>query len=438
MPSVEPIRVLLVDDEPSARTLLRRWIERNLSAQVFEAEDGLQALELVAQHSIELVVSDVNMPVLDGIELLRLLRTDPSWEKLEVMMVSHVAAEEQVSQIISLGVSDYLLKPVQYDHAVKRLKAAEARVRQNRPQADQGSVETKPKILIADAEEDFRNSAERALKDEFSVKTARSLAETLVHLLRWKPKAVFITPGLIGQHLDNLRSRIAAMAERDKPALYRLDEPGSRLEQPRGEDSYAAAIRKSYVASTLASDVSELVLGIPRNAQGLKPWADFLERELTTALYQTLGMMTGAEPEPIDAVPANHTPDIYGRLGIRADNEELELVVAVDTSDGMAFQLARAILGDEADEESAIDGFKEVLNVVAGRLRTACAERRVEISMQLPEVFREEPTSEGVAAYRIDAAYSWQGEYFRIFLEVNELKNEFQLPELKQETVPAG
>ena len=82
MSQVEPLRILLVDDEPSARTLLRRWIERNLSATVYEAEDGLQALEAVAEHYIELVVSDVSMPLLDGIELLRLLRTDPDWERL--------------------------------------------------------------------------------------------------------------------------------------------------------------------------------------------------------------------------------------------------------------------------------------------------------------------------------------------------------------------
>ena len=50
-----------------------------------------------------------------GIELLRLSRTDPAWARLEVLMVSHVAAEDKVSQIIALGASDYLLKPLQHD-----------------------------------------------------------------------------------------------------------------------------------------------------------------------------------------------------------------------------------------------------------------------------------------------------------------------------------
>ncbi len=422
MPQAEPLRILLADDEPSARTLLRRWVERNLSAVVYEAEDGLQALEAVAEHSIELVVADVNMPVLDGIELLQLLRTDPAWERLEVLMVSHVAAEDKIGQIIALGASDYLLKPLQYDRVVKRLMAAAERILQHRPNANQDSAATKPRILVADPDGEFRGTAERALQEEFCVKTARSLAEILVHMLRWKPVAILVSPAMPGLEIDKLITRIDAIGGRDQPSFYRLEEPGARTETTALTDGYAGVIRKSYVATTFASDVAELVLGVPRTAQGLKPWAEFLERELTTALYQTLGMMTGIEPEPIHEVPSDMPPQIFGRLGIRAENEMFELLVGVDTTDAMALQLAKAMLGDDIDEEFAIDGFKEILNVVAGRLRTACAERKVDILMPMPEVYREEPTSEGVAAYRIDAAYSWNGENFRIFLEVNELR----------------
>lgn len=438
MTQAEPLRILLVDDEPSARTLLRRWIERNLTATVYEAEDGLQALEAVAEHSIELVVSDVSMPVLDGIELLRLLRTDPAWERLEVLMVSHVAAEDKISQIIALGASDYLLKPLQYDRAVKRLMLSAERILQHRPDANSESAASKPRVLIADPDSEFRGSAERALQEEFSVKTARSLAEILVHLLRWKPAAVFISPQIPGLELEKLTARINALGGGEKPNFYRLDEPGDRNALPVPTEGYAGGIRKSYVATTLASDVAELVLGVPRTAQGLKPWAEFLERELTTALYQTLGMMTGIEPEPLDAVPNTMPPQIYGRLGVRADSEMLELLVGVDTTDEMALQLAKAMLGDDIEEEFAVDGFKEVLNVVSGRLRTVCAERKVDVSMTLPEVYREAPTSEGVAAYRIDAPYTWNGECFHIFLEVNELTQSAKPALAAEESVSAA
>jgi CheY-specific phosphatase CheX len=235
-----------------------------------------------------------------------------------------------------------------------------------------------------------------------------------------------------------LIARIDALGGGEEPSCYRLDELGDRAESTASTDGYAGVIRKSYVATTFASDVAELVLGVPRTAEGLKPWAEFLERELKTALYQTLSMMTGIEPEPIDEMPSDRHPQICGRLGIRADSEMFQLVVGVDTTDDMALQLAKAMLGDDIDEKFAIDGFKEVLNVVAGRHRTACVERKVDILMQMPEVFREEPTSEGVAAYRIDAVYSWNSENIRIFLEVNELRQANGQTVSEEESVTAA
>lgn len=421
MQQSNPIRIVLVDDEPSARALLRRWIERNIEAAVYEAEDGLQALESIAENDIELVVSDVSMPVLDGMELLRLLRGDPSWEALEVLMVSNVAAEDKVRQIISLGASDYMLKPLQYDHAVKRLLAASERILQNRPAEDGAAGDKKPKVLIADPDADFRSTAQRALEGGFAVETARSLAETLVHLLRWNPSAVFLSPAIPGLDVDTLAARAEGLYGRDKPNFFRLDEPGTRLDPPGPESHFAGAVRKSYVASNFASQVGELVLGIPHTAQGMKPWADFLEHELRTAVYQTLGMMTGAEPEPIELRPAEYAPDMYGRLGIRAQNEMFELLVGVDATEAMADQLAKAMLPADAEKKSAADGSKEFLNVVAGRLRVACAERRVEVSMDQPEVHSAEPSTHGVSTDRLDSYYRWNGEDFRIFLEVNEL-----------------
>lgn len=424
MPQAEPIRILLVDDEPSARSLLRRWIERNVKAVVHEAQDGLQALESIAENNIELVVSDVNMPTLDGIELLRLLRTDPAWERLEVLMVSHVAAEDKVSQIIALGASDYLLKPLQYGSAVSRLTAAAERIIRHRPAEHAGTPDAKPKVLIADPDAEFRASAERALEGEFAVKTARSQAEALVHLLRWKPAAVFLSQALPGLDIAALNARLESRAGRDKPNFYRLDELGTKLDPPCPGSPFAAAVRKTYVAAGFASQVGELVLGVSRTAQGLKPWVDFLERELRTAIYQALGMMTGAEPEPVDSIPSDRPPEIYGRLGIRSGNEMFELLVGVDATEAMAQQLSHALVSDGVEEGAASGGFKEVLNVVAGRLRVACAERRVEVTMDSPQVHREEPASQGVAAYRLDSCYRWNGEYFRIFLEVNELTPE--------------
>jgi hypothetical protein len=62
---------------------------------------------------------------------------------------------------------------------------------------------TKPRLLVADPDAEFRGAAERTLQEEFSVKTARLLAEIRVHLLRWKPMAILVSPQIPGLELEN-------------------------------------------------------------------------------------------------------------------------------------------------------------------------------------------------------------------------------------------
>lgn len=175
-----PIQVLVVEDEPSIRLLLRRWIERSLNAEVEEAADGLEALEIVAKGKVELIITDLNMPVLNGVDMLTLLQTDPRRRRLELLVVTQVAGEEIVRQAIQLGVSDYLLKPLRYDWVVERLKRAADRILERRKHADEQGDHSLPRVLIVDGDPNFNDTAEAALFGRFATHSARSVAETLV------------------------------------------------------------------------------------------------------------------------------------------------------------------------------------------------------------------------------------------------------------------
>jgi two-component system response regulator FlrC len=107
--STDRARVLLVDDLPE----LRRTVCRVLRASgydVVEADGGLMALEAANAHSVDVVLTDVMMPDLDGIELLRRLRErHPS---LPVVLMSAAPSEDTASQARAWGAFDYLTKPV--------------------------------------------------------------------------------------------------------------------------------------------------------------------------------------------------------------------------------------------------------------------------------------------------------------------------------------
>ena len=123
--SVASSKILIVDDEKSIRNLVRSYLEADDFA-VLEAQDGNEAVTAVRDHAPDLVVLDVGMPGLDGIEALREIRTFS-----EVYIVMLTARSEEVDKLIglSVGADDYLTKPFSPRELVARIKAVLRRQR---------------------------------------------------------------------------------------------------------------------------------------------------------------------------------------------------------------------------------------------------------------------------------------------------------------------
>ena len=103
-------RVLVVDDEDDIRDALSVILEAD-GHEVLQAVDGLQALLLIADKSPDVVVLDIRMPRLDGIEVLRALRTVPPTKDLPVVVVTACGKPNDHQAALTLGVVDYINKP---------------------------------------------------------------------------------------------------------------------------------------------------------------------------------------------------------------------------------------------------------------------------------------------------------------------------------------
>lgn len=107
-----PVGVLVVDDEPSARVLVRALLEKR-GFDTVEAADGLEALDVIRRHEhIGLAVVDLNMPRMDGLELIWELRDARAWARLPVIVVTGEKDEILETQIMEEGADDYIRKPV--------------------------------------------------------------------------------------------------------------------------------------------------------------------------------------------------------------------------------------------------------------------------------------------------------------------------------------
>lgn len=115
-------RLLVVDDDAQNRDLLVRRLQRG-GFEVLQADCGLRALEILDSDAVDLVLLDVMMPVMGGVEVLRAVRSRRGPDELPVLMVSADGASERVVEALGAGANDYLTRPVDFPVALARIES---------------------------------------------------------------------------------------------------------------------------------------------------------------------------------------------------------------------------------------------------------------------------------------------------------------------------
>ena len=105
------ITVLVVDDMSTMRRILKNVLKQIGFSNLVEAENGQDALNKLKVGDIGLIVSDWNMPVMQGIELLRTVRADAELKNLPFLMVTAEGQKENIIEAVQAGVSNYVVKP---------------------------------------------------------------------------------------------------------------------------------------------------------------------------------------------------------------------------------------------------------------------------------------------------------------------------------------
>jgi len=115
--------VWVVDDSAAIRKILQRVLRQTGMAinTIHEAGDGEEALQLLRSHKVDLVLSDINMPKMDGLELLAALKKSPDWVNVPVVMITTEGGETKVAEAVRLGASGYVRKPFTADQIKEKL-----------------------------------------------------------------------------------------------------------------------------------------------------------------------------------------------------------------------------------------------------------------------------------------------------------------------------
>ena len=115
--------VLIVDDSAAIGKILQRVLRQAEIpiGMVYEAGDGLEALEALKKQAVGLILSDINMPNMDGLEFLTQVRAQPEWAKLPIVMVSTEGTHAKVLEAVERGASGYVRKPFTADQIKAKL-----------------------------------------------------------------------------------------------------------------------------------------------------------------------------------------------------------------------------------------------------------------------------------------------------------------------------
>ncbi|HUI82839.1 MAG TPA: response regulator [Candidatus Binatia bacterium] len=119
------LRVLIVDDSSVMRKIVARALQQCglLLGEIMEAGNGAEALELLRRERADLVLCDINMPVMDGLEFVRQLRSVANAGGVPVVMITTEASESQVMQAICCGARGYIRKPFTPDQVQQQIVA---------------------------------------------------------------------------------------------------------------------------------------------------------------------------------------------------------------------------------------------------------------------------------------------------------------------------
>ena len=117
------LRILIVEDSPTMRQLLRFALNRLKGVEIVEAQDGMDGWRKISGDRFDLVLIDINMPVMDGLKLIGLIRNEDDLHDVPIVVITSETAQQDRERALNLGANEYLTKPIQTNRVLAVAKS---------------------------------------------------------------------------------------------------------------------------------------------------------------------------------------------------------------------------------------------------------------------------------------------------------------------------
>jgi two-component system chemotaxis response regulator CheY len=106
-------KILIIEDSPTMRQLISFALKRLQGVRIVEASDGVDGLKKLSADRFDLILTDINMPIMDGLKLVSLVRNDANYRNTPIVVITTEGAQEDRDRAMALGANDYITKPIQ-------------------------------------------------------------------------------------------------------------------------------------------------------------------------------------------------------------------------------------------------------------------------------------------------------------------------------------
>ncbi len=378
MEHVETSRILkciVIDDEQGVRKYLTGMLKKKFQVEVHEAANGIAGLETIERVVPDFIVLDINMPLLGGLDCLAAIRSDKNFANLPVVVLTAVKSKSTFKQLISLGITDYILKPIDYEFALQRFQRVLGQLKSNLESAKPGVISTSAvsstKLLVVDHDINFSKYVSDILGRRFTVVEAASGAAGLKAFAQHRPKIT-----LIGENMPLLNERllaqkIRAMGSEDINIVFLTESSVSGKKAPPEFDHL---LQKSFVPDAFLKSFTNIALDGKKQPTSYKEIVDeYMPSEIFNAAHQAFGIMASIE---LTVLAGEGTvklrEELFASSILSNDTEDMMVQVTISCAENDAQWLATTILGLASPGHSErMEVLEEIVRTISGRIRTA-------------------------------------------------------------------
>lgn len=381
------MHVLICDDDPTSRFLVKRQLTQYLACTTSECENGVEALQRLDGEHVDLVMLDMEMPLLDGLEVLEALRASPTLKTVPVVVLSSERRDDVVARVVRLGVDGYLVKPLRTEKVLALLDRLRDKLNRRAKGAAKPSnaktirfSKSVPSMLV-DGSLDYRHFFLSQTRRFGPVVEASSGAAALALFRQSPTQLVFL-----GTQLGVLGPELLVPKLRDLAGNQPLRIVGVLDSGAVAHDAYDDVIVKSLIPGKF-KEALQSFLPIPAPLAAVTALAGDLSQGVASAVRQVFGMMLDVELAD-GAAPESKEPVVGASIEISVQQRYV-MVMGIRATVASMSAFAGKMVGlpvAEIIEEDYLSTAAELANLISGRVHAHLDESHIASECGLPKM----------------------------------------------------